>query len=262
MDSDKNIALVLSGGGARGSYQVGVWQALIDLGIANKIGAVYGTSVGAINGAAFVMGDISLALDIWQEMNYSKVFANLPTERPKISNRKLYLEWLRGAFKNRGVDVSPLKSLLYEVIDEAVIRDTTIDYGLVVFELLERRAKYLTKEEIPEGQLNDYIIASSTFPFFQPHRIEDSVFIDGGVYDNRPVRFVRDHEQMDSVIVVDVTMARHIWPKKRMRKNVSIHYVRPTRLLGSPMAFKNKRILSNMELGYVNGMDQLNRLFG
>lgn len=260
MNEAKNIALVLSGGGSRGSYQIGVWQALIDLGVASQVKSVYGTSVGAINGAAFVQGDIQVALDIWQEMNYSKVFANIPEERPKISNRKLYLDWIRGAVKNRGMDVTPLKEVLYQVIEEKAIRDSSIDYGMVVFELTERKAKYMTKDDIPDGQLTDYIIASSTFPIFQPHRIEDNVFIDGGIYDNRPVKFCRDDDRIDTVIVVDVTMARHIWPKKRMSRNREIYYVRPTRLLGSPMAFKNRRILANMELGYLNGIDQLSML--
>ena len=42
-------ALVLSGGGSKGSYQIGVWKALRKLHI--KFDIVTGTSVGALNGA-------------------------------------------------------------------------------------------------------------------------------------------------------------------------------------------------------------------
>ena len=42
-------ALVLSGGGAKGAYQLGVYKALKRLGI--KINIITGTSIGAINGA-------------------------------------------------------------------------------------------------------------------------------------------------------------------------------------------------------------------
>lgn len=45
----KKTALVLSGGGSRGAYQCGVWQALTELGI--TIDIVIGVSVGAINGS-------------------------------------------------------------------------------------------------------------------------------------------------------------------------------------------------------------------
>ena len=44
-------ALVLAGGGARGSYQVGVWRALTELGWRPQI--ITGTSVGSLNGAMF-----------------------------------------------------------------------------------------------------------------------------------------------------------------------------------------------------------------
>lgn len=46
-------ALVLAGGGAKGSYQVGVWKALAELGWKPDI--ITGTSVGCLNGALFVL---------------------------------------------------------------------------------------------------------------------------------------------------------------------------------------------------------------
>ena len=49
------FGLVLAGGGAKGSYQAGVMQALYDLDIADKICAVSGTSVGALNTLAFAV---------------------------------------------------------------------------------------------------------------------------------------------------------------------------------------------------------------
>src|SRR5699024_11181441 len=55
--------LVLAGGGARGSYQVGVWRALDELGW--TAGAVTGTSVGCLNGAMYVLGQYETARDMW-----------------------------------------------------------------------------------------------------------------------------------------------------------------------------------------------------
>ncbi|RKX93028.1 MAG: hypothetical protein DRP59_04040, partial [Spirochaetes bacterium] len=56
-------ALVLSGGGARGAYEIGVWKALTDLNI--KISGVYGTSVGSINGPGIIMNDYKKVRDLW-----------------------------------------------------------------------------------------------------------------------------------------------------------------------------------------------------
>ena len=47
------LGLVLSGGGAKGAYEVGVWQVLAEAGLTNRIAAISGTSVGAINAAIF-----------------------------------------------------------------------------------------------------------------------------------------------------------------------------------------------------------------
>lgn len=47
------LGLVLSGGGAKGAYEVGVWQTLIETGVSKRVAAISGTSVGAINAALF-----------------------------------------------------------------------------------------------------------------------------------------------------------------------------------------------------------------
>ncbi len=47
------LGLVLSGGGAKGAYEVGVWQTLVEKGLASHVRANSGTSVGAINAALF-----------------------------------------------------------------------------------------------------------------------------------------------------------------------------------------------------------------
>ena len=59
-------ALVLSGGGAKGAYQVGVWKAMTELGIAKDICVISGTSVGGINAALFAsVGDCQKIESVW-----------------------------------------------------------------------------------------------------------------------------------------------------------------------------------------------------
>jgi NTE family protein len=60
------VGLVLSGGGARGAYQLGCWGALRDHGIEFK--AIAGTSIGALNGALICQGDYHKALGFWDEI--------------------------------------------------------------------------------------------------------------------------------------------------------------------------------------------------
>jgi len=252
----KDIGLVFSGGGARGSYQIGVWKALREMGLEDRIGAVYGTSVGAINGAAFVQGEFQKAVDYWAHIEPSTVFANIHIGDKK-STRQQWVERIKDAIKNKGVDVSPLKEMIRESLEEHKIRSSNLSYGLVVYNVTELKANYLTKEEIPVGELIEYVIASATFPIFQPHRIGDQLFLDGGVKDNRPVDFFKRHKDISRAIIVDVTMARYIWKTKPVEGLENMIYVRPTRLLGSPLSFKPRRIMTNMEFGYKDARKQL-----
>lgn len=79
------LALVLSGGGAKGAYEVGVWQELQAAGIASRVTAISGTSVGAINAALFATRP-DAAETLWLE-NMEDVFT-LNTNRVGESIQK------------------------------------------------------------------------------------------------------------------------------------------------------------------------------
>ena len=65
------LGLVLCGGGAKGSYEIGVWKALIDMDI--KIDVVTGNSIGALNAALVAQGDFKKALDLWYNFDAGKM---------------------------------------------------------------------------------------------------------------------------------------------------------------------------------------------
>ena len=71
LDLSRGYGIVLEGGGARGSYQVGAWKALREAGILIK--GIAGASVGALNGAMICMDDLERAEHIWEEICYSRV---------------------------------------------------------------------------------------------------------------------------------------------------------------------------------------------
>ncbi|MEG2144627.1 MAG: patatin-like phospholipase family protein, partial [Oscillospiraceae bacterium] len=67
-------ALVLGGGGAKGSYEIGAWKAFEEL---NKSwDMIVGTSIGSLNGAAMVQGDFKSALRLWENIDYKNVFGD------------------------------------------------------------------------------------------------------------------------------------------------------------------------------------------
>lgn len=65
----EKLGLVLAGGGGKGAYEIGVWQALRDLGLEQSVAAVSGTSVGALNAALFATGDLERARTVWRDLS-------------------------------------------------------------------------------------------------------------------------------------------------------------------------------------------------
>lgn len=93
-----SIGLVLSGGGAKGAYEVGVWSALHETGLANNVTAVSGTSIGAVNAALFASWpDPNGAETLWLE-NIGKVF--VPNDRIlQVASERKFAEFLEGKLK-------------------------------------------------------------------------------------------------------------------------------------------------------------------
>ena len=66
------IGLALESGGSRGAYQVGVVKAFVEAGYCFT--GFVGTSIGAINAAAFAQGDLDKAAGMWEEISNEKLF--------------------------------------------------------------------------------------------------------------------------------------------------------------------------------------------
>lgn len=152
-------ALVLAGGGARGSYQVGVWRALMELDWHPQI--ITGTSVGSLNGAMFVLDLYETARDMWLTIR-SRDVMELPDEGADLSALH---QFLRSVVKAGGMDVSPLEDIVERVLDEDALRAAPTRFGLVTVESRGLKPRELTLDEIPEGRVKDYLMASAAcFP--------------------------------------------------------------------------------------------------
>ena len=148
-------ALVLAGGGARGSYQVGVWRALTELGWRPQI--ITGTSVGSLNGAMFALDLYETARDMWMSIRSQDVM-ELPEENADLSELHAFL---REVVRDGGMDVTPLEEIVERVLDEDALRASPIRFGLVTVEKRGLKPRELTLEDIPAGKVKDYLLASA-----------------------------------------------------------------------------------------------------
>lgn len=244
--------IVLEGGGGRGAYQLGAWKALRELGITYQ--GVAGTSVGALNGAMMVQGDFEPAMDIWSNITPAKIVKIDERLYEKIKNFKItsddttsLLHSLKSIFRNRGMDTTPLRSLLQEHIDEQRIRKAKLQFGLITISLTDLTPLKLFLEDIPQGKLIDYLLASASIPGFRRQRIDNKAFIDGGVYDNLPVSLLVQKGFKNIIIVRLIRKGIKKWEKD---DELKITLIKPSESLGSIFDFTRERALKNIELGY------------
>ena len=174
-------ALVLAGGGAKGSYQVGVFRALQEVGW--QPGIVTGTSVGSLNGAFAVMDRVDQAEQLWRTLDVHNVL-----EIPHSSRPEELRAFLLGVLRGGGLNIDPLGATIDDYVDEERMRTSPIRYGLVMTEMNTLKSHQYTLEEIPRGRLREYMMASSAcFPALRPQEIDGVKYIDGGWSDNMPM---------------------------------------------------------------------------
>ena len=244
--------LVLAGGGARGSYQVGVWQALQEMGWVPEVFA--GTSVGCLNGAMFALGLTEVARDMWLTINSHDVIA-LPGERTADPTGAM----LRQFVEQGGLDVTPLEGIVARVLDEEALRALPIRFGLVTVELRGLKPRQLTLEEIPRGQLAQYLLASAAcFPAFRPRQIDGVEFIDGGYNDNMPIALAA-RMGAEELVAVDVD---GVGITRKNRSGLPTTLIRSFWELGSILQFEPDTARRNIALGYLDAYRAFGRLRG
>lgn len=178
------IGLALGGGGARGSYQIGVLEALRKTGILKDIKHVSGTSIGAIN-ALMVMANFNYdqMLDVWKNMDNKDIYGK-GFDRLKFDKQGLFS--LQDVF-----DKMSEKITLSEIRESKIKGYATaarIKKGNFIEQVLIHR---MEKEVFYLNEFKDplkAVLASASIPIlFGSTHIDDEYYVDGGALDNCPV---------------------------------------------------------------------------
>ena len=262
LDLTKKYGLVLDGGGARGAYQIGAWKALREAGV--HINAVAGTSVGALNGALICMGDLEKAEKIWSEMTFSRVMDvdDAWMERLFQGEQRLadILPEIRRILAEGGVDVTPLRRLIHETVDEKKIRESGIEFCMTTFSLSEFRKLELSISDIPEGRLEDFLLASAYLIGFRNEKLEGRRYLDGGLADNVPVAPLVERGYKDIIEIRIYGPGRE--PRVKLPEDAEIYRIGPRVRLGSILEFDGRRSRQNMKIGYYDAKRMLYGLEG
>lgn len=238
----KKTALALSGGGSRGAYQIGVWKALREMGICIDI--VVGSSIGAINAAAIAQGTYESAEALWYRLETDMVFD------------------YRNILKNKGVQFTTIKDILAENIIEEDVRNSCVDFGTVTVKYPSLEPLYLWKEDIPEGEMLDYVLASSAcFPAVTPYEIHDEKFLDGSFYDYMPISLALE-KGAGKIIAVNLEAAGKIRKEDLEIAKDRLTLIESRWDLGSFLIFDKENTKHIMRLGFLDTLKAFEILDG
>lgn len=170
-----STAFVLAGGGSHGACQVGMLRALVEADVLPDL--IVGTSVGAVNGAAFAADPTRRGVErlasIWHGLSRQDVYP--------LSVRGV----VRGLLGSAGhlVDQSGLRTLIRAAQLPPLLEAMQVPLAMIAADVRDGREVVLRS-----GSSVDGVLASAAIPgLFPPVRIDDRMLVDGAVANNTPI---------------------------------------------------------------------------
>ena len=178
----KDVALVLSSGGARGLAHIGAIEELEAQGY--RITSIAGSSMGALIGGVFAAGKLEEFREWMKTVDRRKML--------ELTDFSLSL--------NHIVKGTRIIKAIMEFVPDVLIEDLPIPYCAVATDWISGREVVIDK-----GSLFEAIRASISLPsFYEPVRRDGMILIDGGVVNPIPMNRVKRHEG-DLLVAVDVS---------------------------------------------------------
>ncbi|MBR0844709.1 patatin-like phospholipase family protein [Bradyrhizobium liaoningense] len=227
-DLPGQVVLVLQGGGALGSYQAGVYQALHEAGI--EPDWIIGTSIGAIN-ASLIAGNepgqrLARLREFWKRMEQNPVW-NLRTAFPGFNEKLAYwstvTSGIPGFFRPNplahagdsfplGADnagfysTAPLEKTLLELVDFSLVNRCSPRLTVGAAHVRTSQMRYFDSRD-SELTVKHVMASGALPPAFPAVRIDGELYWDGGILSNTPTEAVfDDNPRKDSLI-----FAVHLW---------------------------------------------------
>ena len=212
---EKEYGLVLSGGGAKGAFEIGVWRWLWKTGLIHKITGISGTSVGALNSILFACSTLPEAEEIWLSLRQDDL--TYVTGESLRRGAETLMRLMAGATAWSVNAVMMAKEMavlsggsvftqekLSEIVNRVLERKMPTDR--IVFSCLARQslqtqvdppaesgigqfhnADYYCLNHRDDRDIERIVMASAALPFvYDPISINHFMYRDGGCRDNAP----------------------------------------------------------------------------
>ncbi|AQP54053.1 hypothetical protein CBF34_06570 [Vagococcus penaei] len=257
--------LVLGGGGAKGSYQIGVWKALKELNVTYEL--VSGTSVGALNGGLIIQDDLPSAIKMWETIATQDILS-VPisvvdtTDDFTLQQLMSHVQsFTLSAMKTVGADTTPLLNLIHELIHEEKIFQTDKKFFIVTTQAPMLTETVVSLSDMTIETLPKWLLASASFfPAMSACVIDGKYYVDGGYRNNLPSDVLLN-EGATEIITVNVKGPGFIKSSK-MEVPVAVVNIESDWGLGNVLLFDSHRASWNLQLGYLEGLKAFGQLRG
>jgi len=160
----RNIGLVLSGGMAKGAYQIGALRAIGEVFQPSDFKFVSAASVGALNLYAFLTYGLDDAIKIWQTAENS-------------TQRKWVMTLLKSTF---------VQDSIAKIVSNVEIENS---FYVPLVNIKKRKLTYANLSKVPVSHMESYLRASVAMPVFNTGvKIGNDYFYDGAMIDNIPIK--------------------------------------------------------------------------
>jgi NTE family protein len=178
---DAPMALVLSGGGAKGAYEAGVAAAFVKRGLPIKLAT--GSSAGALNAAMLADGRLDELEALWRGLTRERVY----TLRPSVFFAGLLPGWLTLLTVDRAgslFDTQPLRELIAASVDLGRIRASPVRLLVITTDLARRERRLFDNQTVTV----EVLMAAAAVPgAFPPVEVDGALLVDGGLIGRAPV---------------------------------------------------------------------------
>lgn len=259
----QEYGLVLSGGGGKGAYEVGVWKALQEYGIAQRIVSISGASVGGLNSAFFSCATQEQIENIW---------INLVPRYLVPSKGEYFLSQEGLGSIIDMINFSTLNNSSWPRVHVDAVRDNLGFIKTFIRSSLGRNTSYFELNLKKSDEIKKYLLATAAMPVIcKPVELPDmNTYVDGGTEsaggDNTPIApIIKDNNDRKTNIQTIFVVYLNENPKRRIRQidydNVELVEILPTIDLGGIFEgttnFTQSRIRMLIKQGYQDTVNVL-----
>lgn len=273
---DKRLGLVLSGGGAKGAYQIGMLRAMEELGLAENIVTISGTSIGALGALIYSAAGLDGLRELFRCFSSQITEECRQTDAETIRKNRAAAE--RGEVSLEQFIEDPsfsefhaglFRDFLKELLPDVTLSGYRRKVYTCAYALEPCRPEYFHLNSLKQEEQRELVLASASLPFvFPPVEYRGGHYLDGGVVptvcgpdaapaDKIPLLPVLG-EEVDAILVNFLNPANTV-DSSMVPEAVGYLELRPSELLEKypgegTLDFSSERLAWNEELGYKDTM--------